>query len=81
MKAIVSGYCTSLLNRINALTRMQLILLILCGSLGIVWPLGGVVLFAVAEATGHKIFGEVALLAVCVTMLCSIAGNFITLFI
>lgn len=57
---------------INQQNSKQLIVTILCGTVGILWPLGGLLIFLISLFTKDKFYGRLALVSGIVALLCKI---------
>lgn len=54
-------YFTDLLKEIGKCNTVQLMIVIVCGALGILWPLGGIIIYLISRVTTFKTYGNVAL--------------------
>ncbi|MGI6510026.1 MAG: hypothetical protein ACOX1L_05555 [Erysipelotrichaceae bacterium] len=54
-------YFKDLMKEINGCNLIQLIIVVLCGALGVLWPLGGIIVFLFSKITTFKTYGKVAL--------------------
>ncbi len=55
------SYIKDLLKEINKCTTKQLVLVFVGGAVGILWPLGGLILFLISLKTKFKLYGKVAI--------------------
>lgn len=57
---------------INQQNSKQLVVTVLCGTVGILWPLGGFLIFLISLFTKDKFYGRLALVSGIVALLCKI---------
>lgn len=56
---------------INKQNSKQLLVTILSGSIGILWPLGGLLIFIISFFTKDKFYGKLAITSGAVALLCN----------
>ncbi|MBR0420572.1 MAG: hypothetical protein IJI66_15520 [Erysipelotrichaceae bacterium] len=54
-------YFKTLIHEVNKCTLPQLIMVTIAGAMGILWPLGGLIVYGISRFTTFKTYGKVAL--------------------
>ena len=57
------------LKEINQCSTRQFIIVIISGIIGILWPLGGLILYLISRKTNFKLYGKIAIYCAVVALL------------
>lgn len=57
----IKNYIIDLIREVNKCTLPQLLIVTIAGAMGILWPLGGLLVYLVSRFTSFKTYGKVAL--------------------
>lgn len=61
-----------LVEEINSKSKKELVFVLISGIIGILWPLGGLMIFALCLKSKYVLCGKIALLSSAIVMVCFI---------